>query len=177
MIPGTQLDTNHTQRCDFLLIPYPMQRVLKIEITPEGMLSRAAFLGEKPKSRMSVAEYVLITPEDILGLLIFSIISTTIRDACDGVPLTSIVMMDSKIKPRSREASRSSVKLNAACVLPVARLVSRVERIVFSASDKNFACDGESGSNKNVVHPRAAVITPSARNMILQLCIAEFVTC
>lgn len=40
-------------------------RELAIETRPEGVFKRAAMGGVKPKFRIRVAEYVVITPEDI----------------------------------------------------------------------------------------------------------------
>lgn len=45
--------------------PYPTISVLAIDTMPEGMLRRAAFGAVKPKFRISVAEYVVITPLEV----------------------------------------------------------------------------------------------------------------
>jgi hypothetical protein len=47
-------------------------RVLVTEIAPEGMLRSAAIFGVYPKFLIRVAEYVVTTPEDILGYVVLA---------------------------------------------------------------------------------------------------------
>jgi hypothetical protein len=48
--------TNHSQRCEVRRTPKPTMRVLAMETTPDGVLSRAVAFGEYPKFLISVAE-------------------------------------------------------------------------------------------------------------------------
>jgi hypothetical protein len=47
---------NHSQRCEVRRTPKPTMRVLAIDTTPDGVLSKAVAFGEYPKFLISVAE-------------------------------------------------------------------------------------------------------------------------